>query len=104
MHCHRNFVTVIWGAFFGTVATGLEVTSLATGLVSAGLKFADHNYRGSTAGFISSGVSIFLPKALQRLGPAEGGFAGESGKKFNDYVAGAEGSAAEKLTGHLICR
>ena len=52
---------------------------------------------------MSLSVGFIVPKGLQKLAPAEGGFAGEAGKKFNEFAAKALATVTERGTEAAIC-
>jgi RHS repeat-associated protein len=95
--------TIVGGVTFAGAATVLEGVSFASSFAATTLKGLDGNRRGAIAGTVSLLVGFAVPKGLQKLALANGGFAGEVGKKFNEFAAKALGSATERGTEAAIC-
>ncbi len=91
--------TGVGGIAFGTIAAGAETVSLVTNLGAAGAQLFDRDYRGLTATLASTAVGFIVPIGLQRLSPA----VTDSGQRFGQWLANAEGDLASQATEAGIC-
>jgi RHS repeat-associated protein len=95
--------TVVGGVGFGIVASFSEGVSWVTAGAAAGANYFDNNMPGLKLHLIQFGISIVVPRGLQAVAPASGGFGGEARKKFGEWLAGLETDVIAEGAETVLC-